>query len=142
MVKAKKVTGKASAVPIGIGLGVLISLVLTLLGGMGVASLLAGESIGMEALGFWRMALQFIAAFAGAVVTAVKIKHQIMPMSLITGGGYFLTLLAMNALFFGGQYQGVLVTGLMILLGSVLAAWIVGRGGNTPKRKHKIPAYR
>ena len=36
-------------------------------------------------------------------------------MCLAAGGGYYLCLLAITALFFGGQYQGVGVTALMVL---------------------------
>ena len=142
MGKTKKVTGKAVAIPAGIGMGVLAAMIVTLLGSAGLAVLLSRQKINMDSLGYWRMALLFGAGFLGAMVAMLKIKHRKMQMSLITGGGYFLVLLAMNAMLFGGQYEGVWMSALMVALGSSLAAWIGSRGGSAPKRKHKIPAYR
>jgi hypothetical protein len=57
---------------------------------------------------------------------------------LISGGIYYLMLLAMTILFFGGHFRGMGVTALMVACGSILAilgGFSKGRGGKRSYRR-------
>ena len=142
MAGSKKQTGRASALPGGIAIGVLAALVITVLGAVLLTTLIAGEHLALDVYGYGVMMILFLAALAGAVTAMLRIKHMKMQVSLLTGAAYYLVLLATNALFFGGQYEGALTTGLIILAASGVAAVIGSREGKPVKRRRKIPAYR
>ena len=139
---AKKQVGKAIAMPAGIALGILISVVITLVGAILLTSLIAGEKMELEALGYGIMAIQFLGGIIGAVAAMLTVKRQKMQVCLLTGIGYFLVLLASNALFFGGQYDGVLTTGLILMAGCGLTAILGSRETKVGKRHRRKPAYR
>ena len=142
MAGKKKQTGRASALPVGIAFGVVSSLVITLLGAAGLTVMIAGEHMALESYGYGVMVILLLAAVVGAVVAMLRIKHQKLQVSLLTGAAYYLILLAMNALFFGGQYEGALTTGLIILCGTGAAAILGSREVKSFKRKRKLSAYR
>lgn len=139
---AKKQNGKAFAIPSGIALGILVAVVITLLGGILLTWLIAGERMELGALGYGIMAIQFLGGVTGAVVAMLAVKHQKMQVCLLTGLGYLLVLLASNALFFGGQYDGVLTTGLILLAGCGITAILGSREAKGGKRRRRKPVYR
>ena len=68
----------------------------------------------------------------GAWVAWKKIKRLRLQVCLISGGIYYLMLLGMTILFFGGQFCGMGVTALMVACGSILpilGGFSKGRGG-------------
>jgi putative membrane protein (TIGR04086 family) len=139
---AKKQGGKAIAMPVGIALGIMVAVVITLLGAILLTSLIAGEKMELEALGYGIMAIQFLGGIIGAVTAMLAIKRQKMQVCLLTGLGYFLVLLASNALFFGGQYEGVLTTGLILLAGCGITAILGSREARGRNRGRRKPVYR
>jgi putative membrane protein (TIGR04086 family) len=139
---AKKQGGKAIAMPVGIALGIMVAVVITLLGAILLTSLIAGEKMELEALGYGIMAIQFLGGIIGAVTAMLAIKRQKMQVCLLTGLGYFLVLLASNALFFGGQYEGVLTTGLILLAGCSITAILGSREARGRNRGRRKPVYR
>lgn len=125
-----KVTGTAAAMPTGILLGVVLCLVITLVIACLLAHMVSGEQLAVESLGYVIGATQLVATLIGTCVAATVVKHRRAQVCMLVGAGYFLTLLGCNALFFGGQYSGVGVTALVVLLGTTAAACI----GLRPKR--------
>lgn len=124
MVVNRKVTGTASTMPVGFALGLLCSLGITC-GGAGIWALLAGrETLGENTVGFCAMVLILLSAVAGPAVAVGRIKRRRVFVCGISGILYFGTLLSMTALFFGGQYQGIGVTALLVLAGSTLVAML------------------
>ena len=132
----RKPTGRAVSVPVGLGWGLLTSVVITLTGCLLAAYLINREILSWNHSGYGVMVILLLSAWAGAAVTAGKIKRRRAVMCLGAGIAYFLMLIAMTALFFGGHYSGVGETGLMIFCGSMLGV-LTGirekRGRNTPK---------
>ena len=118
MVSTKKVTGKAASFPVGLAVGLAVSMGITLMSAALLTHLVLSEKMSENAIGYGAMVILLIAAAVGAWIAAVLVKHRWMVVCLGAGGSYFLTLLAITALFFGGQYQGVGVTALLILGGS------------------------
>ena len=113
-----KVTGTAMSMPVGIAIGCAISVILTLLGAGAVAKLIAEEVLQESAVGYGAMAIILLATVCGAFIAIKKVKKRKLQVSMLVGVGYYVTLLAITALFFGGQYQGMGVTGLLVFAGA------------------------
>lgn len=137
MVVDKKPTGRASSMPGGLAIGAAISLVVTILLAAMLAKLIEGQTIAEENMGYGVMVILLAASFLGAMASYGKIKRQRVIVCLLSGALYFGILLSITALFFGGQYEAVGVTGLLVLCGSGAAA-LLGLHGNSKGRRRKI----
>lgn len=140
MVSNQKVTGRAMPMPAGIGLGVGVSAGTTLAGAMALAWLVHKETLAEPSIGYGVMLLVLLSAWAGALIAARRIKRRRMTVCLLTGLGYYVTLLAVTALFFGGQYRGMGVTALLALTATA-AAGLLGLK-REDSRKNKVRKYR
>lgn len=137
----KKSSAKtAVALPVGIGLGVLVSLIMTLIGAAGITQLVTMEKMNENSIGYAIIAVLLISSIIGAWMAATQTKRLRLQVCLLEGAGYFLTLMAMTALFFGGRYQGMWATCITILLGSTMMALLSTLGQRKWKIKNK--AYR
>ena len=116
----RKPTGMTSSVPGGLACGIGISAVITVLGCLITAKLIDGEIIPWNGCGYAVMVILMLSSWTGATVSRRKIRRRILSVSLASGAGYFLMLMAATALFFGGQYSGVGETALVIFCGSML----------------------
>lgn len=138
----QRASGKAISTPAGIGLGLLLSMMVTVGGAAILAWLVSGERIGEGVIGYGAMAILLLSSLLGALLAANRIKHLRVQMCLISGAAYYLTLLAITALFFGGQYQGMGVAAILVLVGSGAAALAGLRGSKGKQIKFKKKAYR
>lgn len=139
MVLNRKATGTASTLPGGVGLGVLLSVVITLLGACISAILIYKELITQESVGYCSLITLLLSAGIGAMFAIHRVKRLRMQVCLLTGLGYFLTLLCITALFFGGEYTGVGVTALTVLggCGAVALMSIRQKDGKKVGKKKK-----
>ena len=140
MYAKKKVSGAARGIPGGLGLGLLVSLVITFAGAAVTAWLIVAEKIGEGTTGYAVMLILALASVLGALVAVNFVKRLRLQVCMLTGGCYYLTLLAMTALLFGGQYQGMGVSAVIILAGCALVAFLPTK--NRRMGKMKIKAYR
>ena len=99
-----------------------------------VAWLVESDVIRQDRIGYGSMGILLLAALMGTTVAKGKVKVRLAAVALATGLCYFLCLLALTALVFGGQYTGLGVTGLMIFGASGAAALVGIRGGRGGKR--------
>ena len=83
------------------------------------------------------MATLLLSSAAGAWVAAKMVKLRWIVLCLGAGAVYFLTLLACTALFFGGQYEGVGVTFLVVLAGSGAVGLLGLKGENSAVKKRR-----
>ena len=121
MVVNKKVTGTASSIPSGVAFGCAVSVLIAVAGAVIFAKLIDSGLLPENAIGYSSMLILLISSFAGAWTSASKIKRRKAFSCLICGAVYYGILLSMTALLFGGQYQGMGVTALLIAAGSVCA---------------------
>ena len=136
----QKPTGRAVSMPTGLAIGGVCSLGLTVCMAAGMAWLVAGEKLAEKNIGYGIMVLLLISSFAGAMLSFHRVKRQRMLVCILSGGIYFSLLLAVTALFFGGQYSAVGVTAILIFCGSLLAAMAGLRQGRRAKHpKIKMP---
>lgn len=124
-----KHTGRTSSVPGGLAAGAMVSTILTALITAVLAVLLDKEIIRWENVGYGVLAMVMLSAFCGAVTANAKIRRQRFLVSLMSGLVYFGILLSITALFFGGQFEAVGVTGLLVAGGCACAALPSGGQG-------------
>lgn len=138
MVVNRKVTGTSSSMPKGILLGWLAQMCLTLMGSALCAYLIGKEYIEGEGIGYCAMGIILASTIAGALGACSSIKCRKLQVCFISGGVYYLSLLAITALFFGGIYNGMGVTALLVF-GScgTVALLSVGERKQNWKRKRK-----
>lgn len=117
MVVNRKVTGTASSMPAGLALGLCASLAVTIVGSILAANLVLRETIPENGIGYCSMVILLLSSVLGAVVSVNRIKHRRLYVCALSGVVYYGALLATTALFFGGQYQGMGVTAMMVLAG-------------------------
>lgn len=134
----QKVTGRARSMPVGLAMGAAVSMGITL--GMAVigAKLIDAGALGEGMIGYIAMVVLLLSSFCCGLVSAGSIKHRTLMVCGISALIYYGILLSMTALFFGGQYQGMGVTALLILCGCAVAAMIVtqqGRGVRGRRRR-------
>lgn len=142
MISKRKVNGKTQTIPMGIGLGLLMSLIVTLVGAAISAYLIITEKIGETSIGYGSMVILVAAAALGSWVATSSIGRRRLMVCGIFSAAYYMLLLGTTAMFFGGQYEGMGITAIMILIGSgivLLLGVLQKRGGGS---KHKIPVYR
>lgn len=123
--------------PMGLLLGSGISMGVTLGTTAVLAKLLDSEKIAWENIGSCIVIMLIVSSFLGAMAACGKIKRQRLAVCLTSGVLYFCMLLAITALFFGGQYESVWITGLLILAGCG-GAIVLGLRGEGKGRRKKI----
>ena len=115
-------SGKAVSVPGGLGAGLLTNILVTLILSGLLAYFIYIKVIAWEMAGYGIIGILLAASFSGAKVAVAMIKAQIMVISIMSGVLYWVVLLCVTALFFGGHYGAFLETAALIMAGSVAAA--------------------
>lgn len=136
---ANQKSGRASSIPAGLGAGAGVSVLVTMLGTALLAKLLDAETIQWEAVGYGILIMVMLASMLGCITAMKKIKRKQGIVCLLSALTYWGILLSITALFFGGQYEAVGVTLLLIVGGSGCAFLLCARqerGGRNRKRKH------
>ena len=130
-----KVTGAASTMPSGLAAGLTTAIAIMLTGTLATSMMIHKEILRWEHVGYAVMLILVISSWVGASVAAWKIKRRRFMICVVSGGIYYLILLAMTGLFFGGKYSGVGETGLLILCGSTLGFLMKYREKSGRKRR-------
>lgn len=140
MVVNQKPTGRASSMPGGLAFGAVVSVAVTVIAAVALAWMMDKEILSQDQIGYGVMVLLVTASFAGAMASFGKIKRLRMMVCVASGVIYFGLLLSLTALIFGGQFNGVGVTFLLITAGSLSAALMGLRVGKGRKiKKFKMP---
>ena len=142
MVSNRKVTGTAKSIPIGILIGAVVCLAVTLLGAAVVAYLISRESIAQESVGAGSMIVLILASALGCLVAAKLTRRRRLLICGSTAAAFYPILLAMTAMLFGGEYTGMGITALCVMGGAAIVVLLGLVGNGQGKIKHKIPAYR
>ena len=136
----KKITGRSPSLGKSVAAGVLLGAAWTVLCAVILAKLIDSGVMPMEKVGYGSMAAVLSAVFAGASLAGKKAGHMVIQAAAISGAAYFLCLLLVNALFFGGSYSGMAVTFVLIALATGLAILAAGKGsGRHRHKRYKIP---
>lgn len=119
--------------PAGLLTGTLGAAAVTLAGAAVTAKLVDQEILPQENIGYAVMVLLITAAWTGASLSKKRIKRRIGLVCLLSGACFYVLLLAMTALFFGGHYDGAGETALLVFCGSLLPA--IGKSGGKSRTK-------
>ena len=141
MLTNQKPTGMSSGMPGGLALGVLAAMVLTVLLGCLLAMLIGREMLPEENVGYGVMAVLFVSSAIGSTVAYKRIRHRRLMVFILSGICYLVTLTGLTALFFGGQYEGIFPTAMLIIGGSgvgFLRSASAGRGGKGRKKTRQF----
>lgn len=123
-----------AATPMGVGIGVMVALLLSLGGCAVVAYLISNGYISQSAMKIYAAIILMLSAFIGALIAYGRVKKQRLQISVITAAVYYLCLLAITALFFGGQFAGAGTGAIVVILGCCAAALL----GISPGKKRKF----
>ncbi len=134
--------GTASSVSAGLTVGTAVSMGITILGAMLLGRMIASEQLPWERVGYGIMLILFLSSFLGAYIACGRIKRKKMMIAGCSGLLYFAVLLMSTALFFGGQYEAVGVTALMILAGSGCCFLVRNTSRRAGKRRKPGKHYR
>lgn len=115
----QKQLSKKYTLPAGLGIGLLVSIGTTLVMSCVLSWLVHGEQLLESAANYGVLAILLISPAIGAAVAAALIKEKRLIVCMASAACYIILLLACTALFFGGQYQGIGVTVLVVLGGCV-----------------------
>lgn len=108
----------------GLAAGWFSSVIITVICATVVTHMILSEMIEEGSLNVMVGIILSIASIVGAVVSSSLLKEKYLPVCMGTGACYLLTLLAMTALVFEGQYQSVGIGTVIILLSCGLTAII------------------
>ena len=134
----QKPTGRASSMAAGLTIGAIASLCVTVLICAIGAHMISTEILPQNQIGYCAITALLSATIMGAAVASGKIKRRKVMVCLLSGLIYICTLLALTALLFGGQYQGIGVTLITVGIGSIAATLLVNREKKPrSKRRHK-----
>lgn len=142
MTTNRKPTGTAVSIPAGLAAGSIVSLAVTCVSTAVLAKLVDSEKLPWENIGYGIAIMLMLSSFCGAMTAFRKIKRQRLMVCMASGGIYFAMLLSATALFFGGQYEAVGVTALLVLGGSLSAGLLGLRGGKGRPGSRKRSSHR
>ena len=134
-----KMTSGTSTMAGAVGLGAAVSLTVTLIAAAIFAALISAETVPVGNMDYYGLVILLLAAIAGSAAASGRMQQKRLYLCLLTGAAYYLVLLAMTALFFGGQYQGMGATALVVLAGCAVVILLGLKGGKRgASRKSKI----
>ena len=119
----------------------LVSVITTLVCSAVLAWLISAEKMHADAIGYGTAVALLAASFVGALTAVARIKRLRMQVCLITGGVYYLVLLSVTALFFGGRYQEMGAAAIFVILGSGMTALLGIREKKSRKNKMRKRAF-
>lgn len=120
MMRNQNRTGRTLSMPAGVAAGTGISMGLTLILSMFLARLVSTEKLEWDRIGYGIIVILLTASVMGTKAACVMIRRRKLMLCIIAAVLYWLSLLMTTALFFGGQYDGIGVTGIVIFSGSAI----------------------
>lgn len=112
-------SGRAYSLPAGIVIGTSVSIAISIIGCAVLAWLITGERLQQESIGYGCIAILLLASAGGSATAWKLIGHRQLLICGIQTLVYY-GILLMTALPFGGQYEGLLVTAVLVALGGAL----------------------
>lgn len=135
----KQQTGRMPNLGNAVVTGMLTGVAAAFLGAAILAKLVDMELLKMENLGYGILILHPLSVLLGARSAGRRAGHRAPAAAAMTGAGYYLVLLLVNALFFGGDFTGLGVTLLLVGLGAGAGILTMGQGRGRNRKRYKIP---
>ena len=137
-----KATGRASSIPAGLAVGAAVSIIMTgVVCGIG-GWLISAEMLSQDMIGYCALTALLISAMMGSISAWKKIRCKRFAVSLASGGMYFLVLSGITIFFFNGEFTGLVVTLITIMIGSIIPVLLSKGGAKTEKGRVHRKFYR
>ena len=131
----KRVQFSVGGIPKAIATGTIVGVISTLIFAALGAYAMDAEIIGEGSYGYISIVTLFISSFVGAMIAIGVSKKKKLPVCLLVGGVYFLSLVSITALFYDGMYKGMGET-MLVIAASVISVALLGlSAGNKAKSK-------
>lgn len=124
-----------TSTPIAIGIGLLLSLVITLFAAALIAMMIIGERMEPENIYIGSAATLLLASFVGAFYVVLTKGEKRLLFSAVSGGVYFLVLVCTTLIFFDGMISNAWQVLILIIGGSVSAGIIKTNSKKASYRK-------
>lgn len=141
MVKHKR-SGTAASLPGGLVIGLGTSILITLIGCAAMSYMITQEKVEFNSIGYCTMCILSVSSITGSLLAAKSVKSKTAVVCALFALCYFLLLLAITAMFFGGQYQGIGATAITVLIGALCGMLLMVSGKHKRKNVRKITGYR
>jgi len=116
-----------------IAIGIIAGIAMMLLSIGVFAMMISKEMISEAGTDYCSVAVLLLSGFVASLVAISHYKKMKIWISVITGVVYSAVLLGMTAVFFDGEYRGILVTVMVVLSGCMIATILARKGNNTQK---------
>lgn len=128
-----KQTGRATSMPRGLMIGLIVDTAVTMAGCVITAKLIDTELMSQNKIGYAAMVILIVASMTGAIISYRRIQRQKLMVSLLSAACYYGMLLVITGLLFGAQYDGAGETALLVICGSLLPVVIKPNGKSSRK---------
>ena len=136
MVTNKRVFGRAGSMAKGVLVGTIAALVITIAVALLLTQLILSDKMDFTVLGYSAMIMLPLASAVSALISVGIVKRRRMQTAMLAGVAYFVMLSLINFIFFGGHFDGLLVT-ILLILGGAFCVGIWGiRGERGHHKKH------
>lgn len=131
MVKKHNIKTEESSLVHKIALGIIAAIAMMLFSAGVFAIMISKEIISEAGTGYCSVTVLLLSSFSASLVAISNYKKMRIWTSVITGVTYSAVLLGMTAVFFDGEYRGILVTVMVVLSGCMIATILSRKGNNT-----------
>ena len=133
----KKGSVRKTTMPVSLAKGLFLAWVITIVIGVIVAILVAGERVPEDFADPAAVVALVASSFACAMVAGGKADQKRMVVCAISGCIYYLSLICVNLLFFDGAFRGLLGAALTVMGCCVIAGLL-----QTRQKKQRISYYK
>lgn len=139
MVVAQKPSGTSASMPKGIAVGWFTEMLTAAAMCALLTMLIMNEKLDWEAAGYGVMGILLVSSYLGAKVASNLISRRKALVCALSGGGYVITLIALNILLFDGKVSAVWAPALLVSGGAAVAAVTLAkqRGERGRRRKRR-----
>lgn len=137
MVVNRKPSGTAKSMPVGLALGWVTEMLVTVAACTLLAALILNGQAGWGAMGYGVMGILLLSAYLGAATACSQVGRRKLMVCGISGAIYLLTLAAIVVLFFDGKFDAVWVPTLLVAGGTAAAALLHCREKQEKSRRKR-----
>ena len=122
-----------------IGIGLVVGSIVTVFAALMTSALIYAEKIEEDKVVYGITISLILGSFMGASASALKTDEKKMIICIISGAMYLITLLCLTACFFGGRYENVRGT-IILVMGSTMASALIAM--RSRRNNTKLPTRR
>lgn len=138
MAKGRKT--EVGSIPAGVGMGLLIAVIASLLSAGAFSALIQNGTVQEDVSGIWAIVTLAISALLGCLLAARSVGQKYAVISAVTAGAFGFILLGCGILFFNEPFHGLGRNLLSVLVGGATAS-VFSLRKSDKRRKVKVHAH-